>query len=243
MSRRFDAKYEHISINALSSLQGVCWGRREHGATAHDHHFVYFVCVDRDAFVAFISFFRAKSCATITDTIEPVAPSEKDTALAKESSRQLAPLLGARKELTLQILKDGHPSEPVLVPMAAVRLLVYILTEMAKGNAVTLIPIHAELSTQEAADLLNVSRPFLVKLLDEGKIPSRKVGTHRRVLFSDLTAYKKLSDQQRQKALEALAAEAQELNMGLLGPTSVGSAANRDRFASSGQAKCRWHET
>jgi excisionase family DNA binding protein len=151
---------------------------------------------------------------TTTDTIEPVAPSEKDTALAKESSRQLAPLLGNRKELTLQILKDGRPSEPVLVPTAAVRLLVYILTEMAKGNAVTLIPIHAELSTQEAADLLSVSRPFLVKLLDEGKIPSRKVGTHRRVLFSDLMAYKKLDDQERQKALEALATEAQELNMG-----------------------------
>ena len=150
----------------------------------------------------------------IPDSIEPVTPTEKETALAKESSRQLAPLLGTRKELALQILKDGHPSEPVLVPLAAVRLLVRILTEMGKGNAVTLIPIHAELSTQEAADLLNVSRPFLVKLLDEGKIPSRKVGTHRRVLFSDLMEYKRLSDQQRKKALEALAAEAQELKMG-----------------------------
>lgn len=150
----------------------------------------------------------------ISETIEPVSPTEKDTALAKESSRQLAPLLGTRKELALQILKDGHPSDPVLVPLAAVRLLVHILTEMGKGNAITLIPIHAELSTQEAADLLNVSRPFLVKLLDEGKIPSRKVGTHRRVLFSDLMAYKKLSDEERKKALRALAAEAQELNMG-----------------------------
>ena len=152
--------------------------------------------------------------ALFPDTIEPVTPSEKDTALAKESSRQLAPLLGAKKELTLQVLKDGNASEPVRVPGAAMRLLVSILTEMAKGNAVTMIPIHAELSTQEAADLLNVSRPFLVKLLDQGKIPSRKVGTHRRVLFSDLMEYKKRSDQQRKKALEALAAEAQELGLG-----------------------------
>jgi len=149
----------------------------------------------------------------IPDAIEPVTPSEKDSALAKESSRQLARLLGARKELALQVLKDGHPSEPVRVPVAAVRLLLNILTEMAKGNAVTLVPIHAELSTQEAADLLNVSRPFLVKLVDEAKIPSRKVGTHRRVLLGDLMAYKKLSDQKRKKALEALAAEAQELHM------------------------------
>ena len=150
----------------------------------------------------------------IPDTTDPVAPTEKDAALAKESSRQLAPLLGTRRELALQILKDGSPSEPVLVPLAAVRLLVRILTEMGQGNAVTLLPIHAELSTQEAADLLNVSRPFLVKLLDEGKLPSRKVGTHRRVLLSDLMEYKKVNDQQRMKALEALTAEAQELNMG-----------------------------
>ena len=150
----------------------------------------------------------------IPDTTDPVAPTEKDAALAKESSRQLAPLLGTRRELALQILKDGNPSAPVLVPLAAVRLLVRILTEMGQGNAVTLLPIHAELSTQEAADLLNVSRPFLVKLLDEGKLPSRKVGTHRRVLLSDLMEYKKVNDQQRMKALEALTAEAQELNMG-----------------------------
>src|SRR5439155_1657085 len=150
----------------------------------------------------------------IPDTIEPVIPSEKDTALAKESSRLLAPLLGVRKELTLQVLKDGNASEPVRVPGAAVRMLISILTEMAKGNAVTLIPIQAELSTQEAADLLNVSRPFLVKLLDGGKIPSRKVGTHRRVRFSDLMEYKKLSDQQRENTLEGLAVEAQELKLG-----------------------------
>lgn len=142
-----------------------------------------------------------------------VTPTAADAKIAQESSRKLAKLLGSKKrrEVRLRIGPDAGPGETVAVPAAAVRLLADILTEMARGNAVTLIPVHAELTTQQAADLLNVSRPFLIDLVERGQIPHRKVGTHRRVLFQDVMAYKRRTDAARLKALEELSALDQEL--------------------------------
>jgi len=105
------------------------------------------------------------------------------------------------------------PDEPVVLPAAVVRLLGALLTELAKGNAVTLMPHHAELTTQEAADLLNVSRPFLVSLLENGELPFHKVGTHRRVRFSDLMIYKRRRDAESEEALREIAAISQELKL------------------------------
>lgn len=140
--------------------------------------------------------------------MEPVAPTEKETTLAKESSRRLSKF--GRRDLKVQISDVGE----VVLPAPAVRLLISLLSEMAAGNAVTLIPIHAELTTQQAADLLGVSRPFLIKQMQDGQVPYRKVGTHRRILFRDVMAYKRKTDAERLKALGELTDQAQELNMG-----------------------------
>src|SRR5260370_3393577 len=151
----------------------------------------------------------------ISETFETVAPTEADALLARESSRRLAThKLGRRPSVRIQVLDDGEEAETLAVPASALRLFLHLLTEMSQGNAVTLIPTHAELTTQQAAGLLNVSRPYLVKLLDEGNIPSRTDGKYRRVRFDDLMAYKRKDDDARAKILDQLPAEAQELRMG-----------------------------
>lgn len=145
---------------------------------------------------------------TNSTLLEPIAPTEEETSLARESSRRLSRY--GQNDLKVQVPEVGE----VILPASAVRLLISLLSEMAAGNAVTLIPIHAELTTQQAADLLGVSRPFLIKQMQEGLIPFRKVGTHRRILFKDVTEYKHKIDADRLKTLGELTDQAQELNMG-----------------------------
>lgn len=139
---------------------------------------------------------------------EPFIPKEHDIALALKSSKELAALF-PKKEKDFQMMVRVDQNETMITfPFSAIKLLLQILIQMAKGNAVTLIPIHAELTTQEAANLLNVSRPYLIKLLDKGEISFHKIGTHRRIYFADLLAFKAKMDLACQKALDELVKQA-----------------------------------
>ena len=140
---------------------------------------------------------------------EPIVPSTDDSRIAKRSSETLSRYVS--HNLSVRV---GASNDEIELPENAVRLLVDILSNMAEGNAVTLIPVHAELTTKQAADVIGVSRPFLIRLLEEGVIPYRKVGTHRRITFEDVQAYRKRVTKERENALNQLVEEAQHLDMG-----------------------------
>jgi excisionase family DNA binding protein len=138
-------------------------------------------------------------------------PTPHEVELARTSSRLLAACLGDGETARLRV---HNGDELIEVPVSALRMLVDILANMAEGRGVSIIPKDAELTTQMAADFLNVSRPYLVTLIEAGQIPFHKTGTHRRIKVSDVLAYKQKRDAESKAALEALAAQAQELDMG-----------------------------
>jgi excisionase family DNA binding protein len=140
-------------------------------------------------------------------------PTEKEAQVARDSMRLLAHHVHQGKTLTVKVI-DGEEEQTIALPAGAVSLLMDILGAMASGQGVTLIPENAELTTVQAAEILNVSRPFLIKLLEEKEIPFRKVGSHRRVRMEDIMNYKQKLDREREEILEQLVAAAQELDMG-----------------------------
>jgi excisionase family DNA binding protein len=149
---------------------------------------------------------------------EPVALEESERTDAARAAARVGEYLErdpahGRRSVTLEAESDGRVLR-VLVPEPAVRLLVELLRELGKGNAVTVVPFQAELTTQQAADILNVSRPYVVKLLEEGRIPYRTVGPRRRIRFADLMAFKRDDDAYRRGVADELTREAVELGMG-----------------------------
>lgn len=131
----------------------------------------------------------------------------------REKKGRFAALLHGDRPLTLNVT-GAHGEEAVKLPASVGALLLEILEDMAAGSSVAVLRKDAELTTQQAADVLNVSRPFLVGLLGQGTLPFRKVGTHRRVRIDDVLRYKNEIGAARRRALDELVADAQELDMG-----------------------------
>ena len=139
-------------------------------------------------------------------------PDFESTQLARASAAELSKLLNEKPEADRAAIKlDDHD---LILPRQALILLRDLLTDMAQGNAVTVVPMHAEMTTQQAADILNVSRPYLVKLLETGTLGFTRVGTHRRIRFEELMAYKQKLKEQSSRAMDELAKQAQENDMG-----------------------------
>ena len=136
-------------------------------------------------------------------------PTSNEIKLAKISGKALERVVNKHRIVELHF-DDQHGS--IQLPASAVSLLAYVLNEMAHGNALAISPVHAELTTQEAANLLDVSRPHLIKLLESEKIPFHCVGTRRKIRLQDLMRYKAKASKARNKIFDALTREAQELD-------------------------------
>lgn len=154
-----------------------------------------------------------RAAARKIEATPPTAAQVREAEQAVRAFAEVLPTRGAKGSPRISVRTGGSASE-VTIPRAAFDLLVGILEEMAAGRAVTVMPFHQELTTQQAADLLNVSRPHVVKLLDEGTIPFHRAGTHRRVRLTDVLAYRDRDLAERKLTADALAAEAQRLGLG-----------------------------
>lgn len=151
--------------------------------------------------------------------LDPEALSERDRQALQRHRAHLAEGTGDAGSdpsipRVIVRVRVGDTEEDVVLPPSLAGGIAAALAEVADGRAVHVAPVTEEMTTQEAADLLNVSRPFLVKQLDAGVMPYRKVGTHRRVRRADVLAYKARMYRQAEAALQDLADQAQELGLG-----------------------------
>jgi excisionase family DNA binding protein len=139
-------------------------------------------------------------------------PGDSDVEIALRAARRIGEYLTAHPGAEpVRIQGELAGDDALVVPRQAAVMLAQILGFLANGQGVTVAPSNAMLTTQQAADFLNVSRPYLIKLLEEQKIPCEMVGTHRRIAFGDLLNYQRRDDQVRQRAADELTALGQEL--------------------------------
>lgn len=135
-------------------------------------------------------------------------PSDREAALADRAGRTLDAMIEGTRPISVRC-----GARRVDIPTRAAGLLRQILDYMAHGKGVAVTPLHAELTTRQAAELLQVSRTHLVQLLDEGLIPCRKVGSHRRVRLEDILVHRRKTESRRREALDELTARDQELGL------------------------------
>ena len=125
-------------------------------------------------------------------------PSEEDKMLALESGRVLAALQWTETSAQRVDFYDHDGTcHSVNVPTSALHLLLGVLNELGQGNGVSVAPTEVELTTQEAADLLSISRPLLIQLLEKGELPFRMAGSHRRIRYHDVIAYRSCVEAER----------------------------------------------
>ncbi len=146
---------------------------------------------------------------TVPDHVLTPDPSEQDELV---ELRELLRRIAARERPVARLVApDGSEVE---IPASAFAALQAVVRDMAQGLTITLIPHDKELTTKEAADILNISRPFLVKLLDRGEIPYHRVGTHRRLNVEDVLGYRELRAARRREKLRELTELSEQVESG-----------------------------
>ncbi|MEV5144504.1 excisionase family DNA-binding protein [Streptomyces sp. NPDC052727] len=151
--------------------------------------------------------------ATQGRKLEPGVIKAQDAERAlRRLNHYLARTEGSNEDIQVH-LETGTQEEALVLPRPAAEMFAVMLAALASGKGVQVMPVDAELTTQQAADVLNVSRPYLIGLLEDEKIPYRRVGRHRRIRFEDLMRYKREDDQRRHDAANELAQLGQELGL------------------------------
>jgi excisionase family DNA binding protein len=153
---------------------------------------------------------------TALEKVRQVLPppmSAREVEMARAAQRCIMEALDHSRAaaVTLTTSDGSHPT--VELPPAALKLIGQLLGAMSEGRPITLVPSKQEFSTVEAANFLNVSRPFVIKEIEAGRLPHRKVGSHRRVAFDDLVAYAREMRKRQEGALERMAQNARELGL------------------------------